>query len=262
MDKIKAIFFDFDWTLFDHQIRDFNKLGVEAINKAHEKGIKLIINSARSYYSLKGLHTFEKIKFDGFVTSNGGSCILGSKTLYADFYKKEVSDKVLKFLNEHNLSYNLICQFNTFIKVTDEKIVKDFYSVFYEPFPLDIKEYKDEEILAFQVFITEENDAELKELINSLKLRYDRFAENNVEISPIEFLKSKGIETIFNHLNIKKEEGMAFGDDLNDISMFKIVKYGICMGNGKDEAKKEAFYVTDRIEENGIYNALKKFEII
>ena len=55
---------------------------------------------------------------------------------------------------------------------------------------------------------------------------------------------------------------MAFGDDLNDISMFHIVKYGVCMGNGKDEAKKEAFYVTDNIENDGLYKALKYFDVI
>ncbi len=55
---------------------------------------------------------------------------------------------------------------------------------------------------------------------------------------------------------------MAFGDDLNDIPMFKYVKYGICLGNGKEEAKKYAYFVTDNIEDDGIYNALKKFNLI
>ena len=55
---------------------------------------------------------------------------------------------------------------------------------------------------------------------------------------------------------------MAFGDDLNDLSMFKLVNYSVCMGNGNEKAKKEAFYVTDNIENGGIYKALKHFNII
>ena len=72
MEKIKAIFLDFDWTLFDHKTRSFNEKGVEGLNKAHEKGLKLIINSARTYYALEGLNTFKLIPFDGYVVSNGG----------------------------------------------------------------------------------------------------------------------------------------------------------------------------------------------
>ena len=55
---------------------------------------------------------------------------------------------------------------------------------------------------------------------------------------------------------------MAFGDDTNDIPMFNIVKYGICMGNGNQEAKKHAFYITSNIEEDGIKNALEHFNVI
>ena len=44
--------------------------------------------------------------------------------------------------------------------------------------------------------------------------------------------------------------------------MFQMVKYGICLGNGKDEAKKYAYYVTDNIENDGLFNALKHFNII
>ena len=63
-------------------------------------------------------------------------------------------------------------------------------------------------------------------------------------------------------LELNKNEAMAFGDDINDIPMFEKVRYGICMGNGKEEAKKEAFFVTDNIENDGLYKALKHFEVI
>ena len=51
-------------------------------------------------------------------------------------------------------------------------------------------------------------------------------------------------------------------DENNDINMFKEVKYSVCMGNGHEEAKKAAYFVTTNIDDNGIYNALKHFEVI
>ena len=44
--------------------------------------------------------------------------------------------------------------------------------------------------------------------------------------------------------------------------MFNLVKHSVCLGNGNEEAKKAASYVTDNIEDNGMFNALKKFEVI
>ena len=262
MDKIKAIFLDFDWTLFDHKVRDFNKKGIEGLKKAHDKGIKLIINSARSNYSLKGLNVFNLLPIDGRVVSNGGAAMIDNKVLYADIFPKELSKEFIKLLDENNFSYNVVTLKDNFIKVTNKDIVHNFYQVFYEPFPLDISLYQGEDVLAFQVLCYEKEEKLVKEFSDEHGLIYNRFAENNVEITAKEFIKSKGIENIYNYLKLNKEETMAFGDDINDISMFHIVKYGICMGNGKNEAKKEAFYVTDNIENDGLYKALKHFDVI
>ncbi len=55
---------------------------------------------------------------------------------------------------------------------------------------------------------------------------------------------------------------MAFGDHYNDIEMIKKVGIGVAMGNGLSEVKAQADYVTESNEKDGIYQALKHFEII
>ncbi len=262
MDNIKAIFLDFDWTLFDHKTRCFNERGVEALNEAHGKGIKLIIDSARSYYSLKGLGTFELLPIDGFVVSNGGAAFTREKTLYADFIPDQAKDGFVALLERLGLGYNLITQHDTYIKEVDRALIDSFYQVYYEPYPLPISAYRGERVLAIQVFTLEKEDSVLKREAEHLGLLYNRFAENNVELTAREFLKSKGVKTMYDYLGLKKDEAMAFGDDLNDIPMFGMVKYGICLGNGKEEAKAKAYYVTDTIENDGLAKALVHFGII
>ena len=44
--------------------------------------------------------------------------------------------------------------------------------------------------------------------------------------------------------------------------MFKLVKYGICMGNGNPIAQAHAFHITTNIDEDGILNALKFLQIL
>ncbi len=55
---------------------------------------------------------------------------------------------------------------------------------------------------------------------------------------------------------------MVFGDHYNDIEMIKKVGIGVAMGNGLDEVKEQADYVTATNENDGIYQAMKYFNII
>ncbi len=262
MPKINAIFCDFDWTLFDHKTRTFNMKGVEGLNKAHEQGIKLVINSARTYYALERLKTFELIPFDCFVTHNGGACFTKERTIYADFIDEAIKNELIAFLDAHGFGYNLLGQYSTYIKIAERSSVDEFYQVYYEPFPRPIEEYKGEPLLSIQVFSREESDPLLSQFALKHGLRFRRFFSTNTELTQYEFVKSKGIKTMYDHLRLRKEEAMAFGDDLNDIPMFEMVKYGICLGNGKDEAKQAAYYVTDSIEDDGLYKALVHFGIV
>ena len=48
----------------------------------------------------------------------------------------------------------------------------------------------------------------------------------------------------------------------NDISMFKAAGHGIAMGNACDELKEIAEYVTDSVNDDGIYHAFKHYHLI
>ena len=55
---------------------------------------------------------------------------------------------------------------------------------------------------------------------------------------------------------------MAFGDGGNDIPMLRAAGTGIAMSGAWYVIKNYADYVTDDVEEDGIYNALAHFGII
>ena len=58
------------------------------------------------------------------------------------------------------------------------------------------------------------------------------------------------------------ENAYAFGDSTNDIEMLEIAGTAIAMGNGADLAKAVADYVTDTVDEDGLYNAMKHYKLI
>jgi hydroxymethylpyrimidine pyrophosphatase-like HAD family hydrolase len=55
---------------------------------------------------------------------------------------------------------------------------------------------------------------------------------------------------------------MVFGDHWNDIEMIKGVGIGVSMGNGKEETKQAADFVTASNNEDGIAKALRHFQLI
>ena len=253
MNDIKAVFFDFDWTLFDHKTRSFIPSAIESIKHIHQKGVQTFINSARSYYALEKLGTFAKMPFDGYVTNNGGAAFTKDKILYQKCLPSLTVDAILSIILKHNFSY-LICTLkNTYLEEKD-KNVRDYYKVFYEPLPKPMKEYsKNEAIISIQIFIEEKYDY-LFSKIPSIYI--NRFFPLALEITSEPFKKSEGIKALIEDTKLKKEQLAAFGDDYNDIDMFSFVEHSVCMGNAAEEVKKKAKYVTSNIEDDGIKNGL------
>ena len=58
---------------------------------------------------------------------------------------------------------------------------------------------------------------------------------------------------------IKKEELLTIGDQNNDIDLVKAGGIGVAMGNGSEELKACADYITDTVENNGFVKAIEKF---
>ena len=258
--NIKIVFFDFDWTLFDHRTHSIPESSIKAIKLLKEKGIKVIINTGRSYYSLLSKDEIKEIGFDGYVVSNGGACIIENKVIYAHYLPKEISDKIIMFLEDNKVSYGITTLKETYGKTFELGNVDRFYNTFDEPRSLDISLYNHEEVLRLTAFSFKETDEAILEMCPNICL--NRFFDVTSEMSITQFIKKEGVDSILSYYGFKNDEAMAFGDDTNDIDMFNSVNYGICVGNGKDELKKVAYYVTEDINDDGIYKALLKFNII
>ena len=59
--------------------------------------------------------------------------------------------------------------------------------------------------------------------------------------------------------NIKKENTISFGDQLNDLSMIEKAHFGVAMVNSRKEVKEKAKYVSEfDFNNNGVICFLKK----
>ena len=79
--------------------------------------------------------------------------------------------------------------------------------------------------------------------------------------NPVKNLKQvRAMEILQNVLHFNREDMIAFGDDVNDITMFQHCKTSICMGNGNDQTKSYASFVTDDIKDGLQWNQEVKIE--
>ncbi|MCR4562917.1 MAG: HAD-IIB family hydrolase [Bacilli bacterium] len=254
--KPKIIFFDIDWTLYDHKNHEWNMPSIEAIRQTQKQGIKLIVCTARPYHSAYNLGIESLgIKWDGWISSAGGVACAEGNYIYKTLIPRPIVERFLKFVKERGIAAELV-------EVLTRKLVSKgdgaeaFYNGFVEVRPEE-GEYEGEEVIGFNMFATSEIDDEFQKEFP--ELLYFRYFDNGVDITYEPHEKGVAIDHILDYFGFTKDDAMGFGDDIQDISIAEHVKTFVCLGNGKDEVKKVATYVTDNIWDNGVKNALIHF---
>lgn len=256
-DEIKIIFFDIDHTLFDHQVGHFVTSSFKAMEKLQQKGTKIFLCTARPFRSMMWLGPFARLNFDGFIAVNGGLIAIEDKIIYKDLLEPSLIKKLISYAKERKLTLEIMTTKNAFFVTDESDISKQFMASWKETKPT-FKLYENDEVTSALLFSRDDET----NFLNTLNCYHHRFCDVGIDIYPHNLKKGEGIGIVLKTLNISKNNAMAFGDDISDISMFEHVKYGIAMGNAKDEVKKNAYYITKDISKDGVHYALKHFKLI
>ncbi len=256
---IKAVFFDVDGTLLSFKTKRISTETFNTLQKLRDKGIKLFIATGRG---MEGLYVVDDFLFDGYITLNGQCCYDANKNfIYEEFLLREDVETILKEAKEHNYS----CAFsflggkifnhkNELVKEVDDLTGNEM-----QPdgdlYALDL-----DRIYMSMTFVNEQEEVELLKKLK--KVTAARWHKNFCDITSAGVSKAKGVEYVLKHFNIAKEEAMAFGDGNNDLALLKSVGIGVAMGDGNQQLKEEADYITDSIDEDGITKACLHFKLL
>lgn len=85
--------------------------------------------------------------------------------------------------------------------------------------------------------------------------------EQMVEIAPKGVDKGTALDFMASYYGIPLAETIGFGDNYNDIPLIRKAGLGIAIGNGVQELKDAAGYVTKSCDEDGVAYAIKKFAL-
>lgn len=259
--KIKAVFFDIDGTLAEmrsHAIPDSTR---EALRRLREKGIPCILSTGRHSLEVEEENILPGLIFDGGIWLSGQYCELHGECILQNCFTGRQLAVLKDFLEKRKRSCIFLEKDAMYCNLVDERIKKEQAKIGTAVPPVrGLEGLETREILQAVPFIDEREGRELLVLLPECKLT--RWGEGVVDFLPAGGGKEQGILAVCKALGITPTQAMAFGDAENDVSMLQLAGIGVAMGNGAPAAKEAADYVTDRIEEDGIWKALVKFGVL
>ena len=259
----KALFFDIDGTLVSFKTHVIPASTIEALTLAHEKGIQIFIATGRPTLIINNLSELQsRGLIDGYITMNGGYCYVGDKIIYKSPIPETDVQTMARISKEKGYACIFVGEHEAWVCQPNDPLRQIFYDF------LGVKEFPEvgfEEAINHEIYqMTPFFSAEDERIIapQMPQSEFGRWYPTFVDITAKGNTKQNGIDEFIKHFGFKLEETMAFGDGGNDIDMLRHAGIGIAMGNAKDDVKASADYVTDPVDEDGIFNAMKHFGII
>lgn len=260
------------------------------VKQTIQKGIDVVIASGRPIDSIKTIA--KEIGSENYFIAGNGALIYDiqkDEIIYDKFLPKEKVLEIIKICEENSIFYNVY---------TDQTILTTalkYNVLYYQKENLKKEENKQTKISMIEnmyeyvknkeqekflkITICDDNQTIFQSIIRKLRkiqgievLDVSHMSRKTIkqgteeitieyyytEITVQNVDKWNAIEYLIQKLNIKKEEVVAIGDNVNDKKMIQEARMGIAMGESTPEVRQIADYVTTSNAEEGVAKALQK----
>lgn len=251
---MKLLFFDIDGTLATRfYVPESTRI---ALDMTRKKGNKVIITTGRVLSYAKS--HFDDL-CDGYICFNGRYGELDGQVLYDHPFTKEEANSYKQRVLDEGASLALYTMNHGYYygREEDYELAKEMWDEGY----ITKSEHITDPIYNFDVlFKDDETFNKLESFEDVLFSRHGprrsadtTFYNHNKGTAMVAFAKALGVDL---------DDTYAFGDGINDLLMFQSAGHSIAMGNARDALKKQADFVTTSIDNHGIRNGLKHYELI
>lgn len=288
MTTCKMIIMDMDGTLLTSS-GTISQRTKDALIKAQEKGIKVVLASGRSWKTLQAYgDSLQMPKYDGYFIGNNGAAITETATMthtkIAQMQLDEIKE-VFEFAKKYGVEVMGVLESTIYDYIPDEfremkrqyklehgideaiwtggirAIVADQRKGYDKIY--DCKSIEDYVEPVNKMTFCHKEEVIYKlyhDLVEHLgdKYNFARTTSTWAECNPKAVSKGNAIKILQEKFNILPEETFVFGDGENDLSMFA-VGHAVAMGNAMDTVKIHADEVTLDNDSDGIAVVIERY---
>ncbi len=286
----KLVAIDLDGTML-------NKYGMvtentkKTIKDAIQKGKDIMISSGRPIDSIKTIA--KEIGSENYFIAGNGALIYDikkDKIIYEKFLNLQKVLEIANICENNSISYNIYTEETIIAKQLKynvlyyykENLKKEEKEKTNITLVEDIREYikKSQNQKFLKITICDENKTIFNSVIRKLRNISNidildvchisrKVIKQGTEDIPIEYYyteislkdvnKWNALEYLINKMDIKKEEVITIGDNINDKEMIENAGLGIAMGQSTPVIKKIANFITDDNDNEGVKKAIEKY---
>ena len=265
--KYKLLVLDVDGTLLNNE-KEISKRTLAALLKVQHMGIRIVLASGRP---TSGIMPFAKAlelgNFGGYILSYNGCQVIKADTGEVMF-ERRINPEQIPYLEKKSRKngFSIFTYHDDYI-LTDN--ADDLY-IRKEAWLNHLKIMEEPEFsIAIDfapckcVLVSDDYEA-LRGLENHWKRRLagvlDVFPSEPyfLEVVPCGVDKANTLALLMDQLGVKREEVIAIGDGVADVTMLQLAGKSVAMGHAPDSVKICADYVTASNDEDGVAQAVEK----
>lgn len=266
--KYKLLVLDVDGTLLNNE-KEISKRTLAALLKVQHMGVRIVLASGRPTSGLLPIaKTLELGNFGGFMVSYNGCQIIRADTGEVMF-ERRINPEQIPYLEKkaRKNGFSIFTYHDAYI-LTDNA---DNVHIRKEAWLNHLKIMEEEEFsIAIDfapckcVLVSDDEEA-LRGLESHWKRRLagvlDVFPSEPyfLEVVPFGIDKANTLGVLMEQLGIGREEVIAIGDGVADVTMLQLAGKSVAMGHAQDSVKMCADYVTGSNEDDGVAQAVEKF---
>lgn len=268
------IFIDLDGTLILEN-QTIPKSAELALSLARNNGNKLVVATGRSKDAIpKALLNHE---FDGYIFSSGAYAEVGNTVIREVFFEKEELEVILLYLESKGAAYYLETENGVIASHNAEAVILKNWRASEETDnkALDalmtlVKNTIDETTQMHTVMkicyisdhlSTDQIKLDFKDTYDTIPNTIYEFGDYSGEILLKNNDKSDAVNDVITYFG-NDHKSYAYGDGLNDITMFQVVDHAVAMGGCNPKLIEYADELTDPPQRDGILNSFRRNNII
>lgn len=280
---IKLVASDLDGTIIDKNNFIYEN-NFKAINDLNNHKMNFAICTGKTYPITKRVCSKINANFGIFGNGNQIIDLRTGKEIYSNLLSKNDSLACIDIAKKNNLHVHLytddevISEELLYLDLRNYKLQTSTKSEIFMKFRIvdNIKDYvENNNLRVCKLVITSKDSTKIasEEILKTLDVSVTtirKFGEYKdliinkeyeyIDITPKGVNKNAALKILGEYLNVKPEEMLAIGDNLNDFDMVKNAGVGVAVANSYDELKKVASYTTiNPVEKGGFAEAIYKF---